>query len=267
MVKNLLFFTVANSGYYKFVPIYIYFVLRANENSHVEICVESLGDFYSKHGRAMDWLGSHYGGGFTVRESNWFGKVIPNSIRFIETPVTKGFQYVYIGDVDIVVFDGDIMDRHLENMNNHAIPFSNIIRMNSASDKMPRLTGCHFAPFSVQYPVPDFSDLDYEKLNDERLLHELLRRKGYTIPIGLKYRPVHGIHVSPNRKAHDNDRPSWNLGNEIYNLKFMECIEDSKEFRDFYFTLNVDSKSYLLLIEALLTDQSEALIDAMRKHL
>lgn len=41
--------------------------------------------------------------------------------------------------------------------------------------------------------VVEFSDLDIVKLNDERVLHEILFRKRYKLPLGFKERPVHGF--------------------------------------------------------------------------
>lgn len=186
MKNNLLFFTVANKDYYKFVPVYIFFALINNKNSCIEVCVESRSDFYHEHGSAMDWLEEYFPSKIRVRESSWFGKIRPNSIRFVETPITREFDYVYIGDVDIIIFDKDIVDIHLKNMQDFGIPFSNIVRPKTIHDRYPRLTGCHFAPAGVQYPIADISDLDVVGLNDERILHEVLVRKGYKLPADLK---------------------------------------------------------------------------------
>lgn len=125
MGSKLLFFTVANRGYYKFVPIYIYFSLTNNSDACIEVCVESKDDFYLEHGKAMSWLEDKFPEKIFIRESSWFGKVRPNTIRFIETPVTRDFDYVYIGDIDIIILDKNICDIHLKNMQDFGLPFSN----------------------------------------------------------------------------------------------------------------------------------------------
>ena len=153
-----------------------------------------------------------------------------------------------------MILEKDIGEQHIKHIKTNNLPFSNIIRPNTLSDKIPKLTGLHFAPWDVQYPLPDVSDLPLLNMNDEQLLYTMMKRKGVMVPESVSYRPVHGIHVSPNRNPFGkfNDRgekvrPGWGIS-AAYCQKFVE-ITKSREFQEFYYQLPIQARNYITLVE------------------
>ncbi|MDI4661945.1 MULTISPECIES: hypothetical protein [Cobetia] len=262
---KLLFFTVANKKYYKFVPLYIFFALSYNPDSDIEIVVEDVEDFFSIHGPALDYIDNNFSSKIKIRGSDLFGKIKPHTIRFLEEPESTEYTHVYIGDVDILILEHDILGLHLSHMDKNNLSFSNIVRPKTVADKYPRLTGCHFAPKEIQYPIPSLSDLDIKNFNDERILHEILKRKGVFISVENKYRPIHGLHISPNRKVVDSTRPSWNVNNNKYMTELLS-VSSSAQFKEYYHRLDVSSKSYLLILEYLALNRDDELNQFIVDH-
>jgi hypothetical protein len=151
----------------------------------------------SVHGATIAPIRGQFGANsFLIRKGEFWrsngAPVWPNAVRFVTTPLTVS-DYVYIGDIDIVVLGPDILGRHLKHMSRTGLPFSNAIRTGSK-----RLTGLHFTRYDALYPLPEHADLN-DRL-DEMMLTTLVRRKIGEFPSSIRrFRPLHGIHVSPNR--------------------------------------------------------------------
>ena len=92
-------------------------------------------------------------------------------------------------------------------------PYSNWVRPGTK-----RLTGLHFCRRDWQYPLLLNNDLLDAPVSDEQLLYLLVERKlGFPPPEAESYRPVHGIHVSPNRAPEVSEKdglkiPGWSIG-------------------------------------------------------
>lgn len=141
-----------------------------------------------------------------VRKSS-FDKIIidgvsyntcPNVVRFIETPEIAN-EFVYICDIDIITLQRNITDIHIKNMKDNGIEYSNIVRPYT-DPRFKRLTGLHFTKWNSYYPIPPFIDLIKGMMlnHDEVFLYNLVFKKNI-INEELTFRPVHGIHCSPNR--------------------------------------------------------------------
>lgn len=66
--------------------------------------------------------------------------------------------------------------------------------------KMPyRLTGLHFIEYNSYYPIPEFKYPENYSVLDEVLLFNIIQKKNIYIDFNTTYRPVFGIHISPNR--------------------------------------------------------------------
>jgi len=178
--------------------------------------VKNVDAFLSVHGAAWEMVAGEYGQRLRLRsvapELPSGQPVSWNCVRFVTEPVTAA-PYVYLTDVDIITLDSDIADRHIDNMHRFGSPYSNVVRPGTT-----RLTGLHFCERRTHYPIPDLADLPLHKMNDEMALYEIVRRKGikiYDDPRG--WRPVHGIHISPNRPpigaltANGTRRAGWNI--------------------------------------------------------
>jgi len=195
-------FTYCNGIYRDFAPIFILSNLYHNNDCFVEVAMDDAN--YNEIKESLNVLSDLYKNKFyvysvkhkEVQPKNVTCNLIPNTIRFILTPINKS-DYVYISDIDIITLEKNIIEMHIDNMVKNDLPYSNIVRSSST-----RLTGLHFTPYENYYPIPDYSDLCRKgTLNhDEVFLYELVKKKYPNFKLDKTYRPVHGIHVSPNRE-------------------------------------------------------------------
>ncbi|WP_152422794.1 hypothetical protein [Natronorubrum bangense] len=269
---SLLFYTVADRKYEMFIPLYIHYTLRSNPSSHIEIGLEDPCRYEQENSEIINILGSKYGNKFKLSKVN-FGNNRPGAVRFVTEPdLADEHEYVYIGDIDILIFDSGIESKHVEYMSENNIPFSNIVR---STDGVPenkyRLSGLHFAPTDLQYPLPKLDGINYSLDNqfvgaDENALYKIMERKGQMIPFDLDYRPEHGIHMRsfhPFGKRRDGSTPepsfeeisngnqeaAWTgLENEEYRKSFLNSL-DEKTFKKMYSHLDMRVKNRLLVLE------------------
>ena len=140
-------------------------------------------------------------------------------LRFLMEPKIQA-PYVYIGDIDILVLESGITDIHLKNCRSSGLPYSNIVRVGTK-----RLSGLHFTKRESYYPITQPPPSILKARLDEEVLYEIVRRRGLELPIG-NFRPVHGIHFSPNREKVVADGPdlSWGLTKHFWNkYKDLSC--------------------------------------------
>lgn len=225
--KNLLFFTCCNKRYEHFVGLYAFSALYHNQDARIEIGLESKSSFEDKYKEELDFIKYNFGeDSLHLREVEWFDadkrKILPNSVRFINTPERKS-EFVYIGDIDILILDKNISNIHKNRMQKTDLPYSNSVRPDTN-----RMSGLHFTRYDSYYPLPNLENLNLKMLNDEILLYKIIQKKGLPLPPNEWFRPIHGIHVSPNRNlmktVDTNGRviPGWGIE------KF------SKEFEKFH---------------------------------
>ncbi|MBF6025821.1 hypothetical protein [Lysobacter niastensis] len=263
-----MFFAYADSRYACFVVPYIHFALRNNPGSVVEICVDDIDVFYERSAVALQELGRVYPGRFVVRQSEVVresDRIIPNTIRFVEPPTLEA-KNIYIGDIDLLVFD-NVLDVHVKYMADGALPFSNVLRQEHVASARPRLSGLHFCPFELYYPIADISDLDLSKENDEFVLYELMRRKGVMVAPSFQERPECGIHMSLSRdplgRTTGGALATYRLGGgrwggEQYYPTLLQQIREP-DFIALYPHLELEFRLLLATLEALATDSSQLL--------
>lgn len=226
-------FTSANKPYIEYISLYCLGMLRNNDNVDIEILIEGALDRLSNE--CIEYLRSVYKDSKIIIRENRFStenryavvdghKVIPNSVRFVVEPTIRN-EFVYIGDIDVVCMEHDIFESHRMKMAECGMKYSNIARITDRS----RLTGLHFCRFDLQYPLPNIWDLP-SSMNDEQLLKIILERKGVEINYEYSYRPVHGIHMSKNRKKVDGDGkiPGW--GADAYKDSWIS-FTDTNEYK------------------------------------
>jgi hypothetical protein len=197
--NDLLILTYANRTYEMYVLPFVHFALRNNPGAHVEILLEDERAFHADRAAGIELLHAFHAGRFTLRQSlvaRDAPHTAPGTVRFIEQP-QRTSSYVYIGDIDILVFE-DLLCIHLGLMRKHDLPFSNVIRKGSVEKGYPKLSGLHFAPHALQYPLV-VPDMDLRAENDEHVLFQVMKNKGVMVPVDFAQRPVCGIHMSPNR--------------------------------------------------------------------
>ena len=198
------FFTCVNDNYSDFIPIYIHSILFHNKDVDIEIGVDNINPHIME---CVDFLKEKYKGSkINIRKVEF--NISPNTVRFIETPEIVN-DYVYITDIDIVTLQKSLSVLHLSDMEITGLNYSNIVRPYN-DIKNRKLSGLHFTKWDSYYPIPDYTDLMELLNNDETFLYELVSKKNEVSETST-YRPVHGIHMSPNRKNPEATL-GWGLG-------------------------------------------------------
>ena len=210
--------------YFRMLPAYAYFALVSNPNSIVEIIVPSRDVFINENSDGLAFMLMTPDMNVCVREEQWQliqpirsrftnknisnpekVKLVPHSLRMLEVPVVKA-DYVYLSDVDILLTESVVNSERLAQMQRHNLPYSNILRQNSS---VPRLTGVFLARMEEFYS-PAFRLQQHDaiyglngfesKMNDENILAVMCNRS-HGLPGPDTYRPLHGVHLSYNRRT------------------------------------------------------------------
>lgn len=275
---SLLFYTTADADYEYLAPLYIYCALRSNPKALVEIGLEDTDTFLEENERSVQILREEFGDQFRFTDVDFDG-VQPNVVRFITEPVwADRADYVYIGDIDILLFDDDIEVQHTDQMHQYDAPFSNMIRHEGTKQTgKPRLTGLHFAPTDLQYPLPE---LDTSKIPgpgaesgaDEHLLYTIMQKNGAMIPREMDWRPEHGIHVrtgnhpfgqlkngrgtlDPSFEALTDGTQEvfWNgIEQEQYREAFLNLYSEER-FQELFFAIDPRARILMLILENICT--------------
>jgi hypothetical protein len=246
MSQNLNIFTCCNGIYKDFIPLFIYSNIYHNNDCFVEIGVDV--ESYSEIMVSLKILEKYYKNKFKLYpvkfdEHEVNGKkygIIPNTVRFLTTPTVKT-EYIYISDIDIINLEKNISSIHIKNMEKTKLPYSNIVRPSKN-----RLSGLHFTKYSNYYPIPEYQDLCESGLlnHDEVFLYELVKKKYPNFNYNEKFRPVHGIHVSLNRKP--NGLLGWGMKN--WKNQWIE-FRNSKVFVELYPTFTKMIKEKINIID------------------
>ena len=200
--NRTLIYTACNKRYACFIPLFCAVALMNNKNIDIEICI-SVNKLTDAQEVALDYLRQQFSNAKIIIRYNMFKelddrmieyqgkKIYSNSARFIINPEIHD-EYVYISDIDILMFDKDFQEVHLKWMKNHNTKYCNIIRPKGIS-----LSGLHFTYYDVYFTV-DFRRYDITK-KDEELLMDIVSSKTQIYKEKDTIRPVHGIHMSPSR--------------------------------------------------------------------
>ncbi len=239
---DTVFFTCANRKYERFAGLYICAVLLHVADSKIEIGLEDVDDFVQRNAPLVQKMQEHFGSRFHLRNAD-FSRSIPHTIRFITEPELQS-EYLYIGDIDIIVLEPKMIDAHLGFMRRTGLPYSNSVRPNT-----DRLSGLHFTRRDAYWPLPDFSDLNLRRTSDEQLLYQLVKRRGLAVQDKEWWRPVHGIHISPNRAMLPADgTPGWGV-HDKYAAPF-RAFMNAPAMVDIFPSLADETKAELASISA-----------------
>lgn len=210
---TLLFYTCGNGKYEDFAPLFIASTLWSTPGAIAEVGLVSAADYAQRNAELMGALQEHFGSRALLRDAPWERngrRLLPHLVRFVTPPHSRA-DYIYISDIDIIFLDSEFPAKHLEFMSENGLPYANSVRPGTE-----RMTGLHFARWDSLYPLPPLDDLDLLYTNDEIVLREICIRKG--VPMHDKwFRPVPGVHASPNRKIGGEQRegkrvPGWGVG-------------------------------------------------------
>ncbi len=227
--KSFLIYSAADVLYEHYVAPYIYFALVSNKDAFVEILVS---DGYIKRNEIIyNSLRIIFGSRFLIVENEF--KYRPDISRFVMSPKTVA-SYVYIGDIDIMIVES-ILDRHLHAISDAGMPYSNIVREDFIDKGIFKLTGLHFTDYKFHFPV-DLSVLDRFDLtqygSDETVLYAIVKSKGFIPSLDYKYRPLHGLHLSPHGFPISKSM-GWGIAVKSYFDSYI-FISSCNDFLDIY---------------------------------
>jgi hypothetical protein len=178
---------------------FLFFALTSNKGCHVEIVVENPTQFSKKYRKELDYCLELYGSNFIVRSyQNPIATAhSPTAHRFFEVPTIPA-KYTYIADIDIMFLE-EVLASYLNNWP-AGLPYNNILR----NPGEIRLTGVHMVE-TDKYYTSDFITVQkskYSSVKDPRgeiILGEMCDDVHGLPPFSHRFRPILGIHFSPNR--------------------------------------------------------------------
>lgn len=233
--SNLCFSTFVFGTYQKYIPYYIYSIAKTYPESFTKVIIEDKLDLnifevlnlikkkinYSFEIIELNTSFSHYEK-FVMR-----GSGAKTMVRWLfDSSYFQGFEYVYIGDVDILFLREKmpLLELHIQQMNSIKAPFSNKVRVDKEGNLTTRLTGLHFLKTEEYFNKID--PIIHNLLDDETYLNGFVegleRNEDFLYKLNMKafqfdpkyvstmQRPWHGLHLGITR------------GNKDINLKTIE---------------------------------------------
>lgn len=247
---RVLIYGCTDEKYSHYLPIFINTLLLSDKLKaiDIEICT-NLNKLSEDEDKAIDYLRKkynyakiqiNYNAYIRNRTGIFYGNIKlkdTNSVRFVSQPTIKN-KYVYIGDTDIFVFVDNFYLQLIDDMNRRKNPYSNFVRPNHKS-----LGGLHFSEYDSYYPVPFQNTYD---VRGEFLLYNIVKSKGIKIDHNNKFRPVFGIHASPNRRNVFSPKGAdWGASN--YKFNWINYCKSS-DFKFIYPLLNSFIKKKILML-------------------
>jgi len=244
---------VVNRKYERYIPYFIFFVLKAYPNYTVKIFVtDTLSADIKKIISKLEGLGN------VVIEENFF-KGLPISNQELKTyrwlipqSYFKDYEYVYIGDADMMICKETpgILEQHINHMEKNNLPYSNCVRPNTK-----RLTGLHFFKVKEYYNVMGKTIEKYTqklkkrklglqngKVRNEEILYRMIKESGLSLP-QKEYRidingsgPHHGLHLGIWRGYKNNVKPAVKkqILKDNYNnhYQYYQIVEKDNIFKE-----------------------------------
>lgn len=229
--------------YIKYIPYYIYSIQRSNPDAFVKIFVKN--NLSNEVKNALKLLNNNK---FMIVENYFKNIQLKNKIIGGNNKVLRwiipyeefiDFDYVYFGDIDFIITESNLLNKHKEHISKINLPFSNAIRSGQK-----RITGLHFIHVKSYYEM--FNDkikffiknpkqLDNyirEVDRDEKFLYKMINEKidleYYETIISedkeYYYRPHNGIHLGLIRVKRKIDKEYKDLLDVILNDKLLKNI-------------------------------------------
>lgn len=221
--KSILFFSAATKPEYEiFILPFITFVLERYNTGFVEIIVNDKTKFFNRYHEGLEVLRKYYNNRFLITSniSNVNGSVA----RFILQPITNCY-YTYITDIDIMLLERDIIEKHVRNMQETGQVLSNKCR------KRDMLTGCQMVISKPYYEKTIQARKTIRFKSDEQTLFEIVKRSfGDPRKILNDYRPLHGYHLSLKRQP---DYIAWKLTPKRFKKEY-EITKATKIYKEIY---------------------------------
>lgn len=251
MKRELCFVAFVYGKYTKYIPYYIYSILRSYPNFYVKIFVNDSLNINERN--CLNMIRKKLSNNFEVKE-NFFKQFNfdkwnvseegRKAIRFlIPRKEFIEFQNVYFGDIDFLIFNENpgILEGHLSHCEKVGLPYSNLVRKNSH-----RLTGLHFFKVEEYYNKMDKIINNYledkemlvnqlSKIKwDEEFLYKIVEEGiGFGQLAKYDYRPHHGFHIGCIRHGKIIDGYLENGQSNVVHL--LPSYEEIKEKLSVYF--------------------------------
>ena len=242
---SVCFAVVVDSGYQRYVPYFTFFCFRAYPDCGVRVCL--IDEIESSYKKVFKWV-ARFGNVEYLKNEFDFLK-LRNNIKIVRWILPesffRGFDNVYIGDVDILISKEfpTLEMQHLENCERNQLPYSNAVR----ATEEKRLTGLHFIKkreyFSVMNPIIEkYADLLVKnklfKIRNETVLYNMIVESGLGLP-KIYFRPHHGLHLGKWRKRLPViiSQEFWEeIGKDLYRKYFEDFKEAEKKVATKIFT-------------------------------
>lgn len=235
---------VVNHKYQKYVPFFVYFIQQSYPDYFIKIFLtEKINNKYLKAFSLVKTDKVEY----SENSFSGFPKAEHQQLKCLRWIVPEsffqGFDYVYMGDVDMLICKEAISlrDQHINNMNLEKLPYSNTVRPNSE-----RMSGLHFMS-NEYFKKIEVSRNYFEKqikskkrYKNENFLYKLIKHSGLHFPYR-HFRPHHGIHLGLWRDREKSLSANWysspvnpNKSDYLSYYSFYLDQEKTKTFQDLY---------------------------------
>ena len=200
MTPSLCFMMACDKKYSSFIVPFVYFSSLFNKNAAYEFLIA--GELDNGVAESIEKLKELLGVKITLR----FFKDFSNAelLRFVEEP-SEDYDYVYIGDIDIFILE-DVLPFHIKRLPITGIVYDNVIRPNN-KNYLSGLQFCTREYFKLTKKAREkYAKESNLKECNERTLLKIVNESGLKSYLAkdtnefTKARPVHGVHVSLNRR-------------------------------------------------------------------
>jgi len=204
---SLCILNVVNKQYQKYIPFYVFFSLKLYPTYGIKVI--SLDEMNKKYVEIIKEL-EEMGDFVLIEDRKQFNRNEIKSYRWLQDKkLFDGYDYGYIGDIDILLCEEDIplLEQHLHHSNDEGLCYSNSVRPNSK-----RMSGLHFFHVDTYYEKMESCILKYKKMlfdgklknrKNEELLYQMINEVGLGVSTKW-FRPHHGLHLRLWQKSNPN---------------------------------------------------------------
>ena len=247
-MKKICISVVVNNKYEKYIPYFIYFILKSYPHYSIKIFfTNNLNKKIKNVISKLEILGN-----IEIIEN--FFKNFPQQNQELKTfrwlipaKYFLPYQYVYIGDVDMMICkeDPSLMDQHIDHLQQNNLPYSNCVRPNTK-----RLSGLHFFNVEEYYkkmnPIIENYTLKLKRRNiglhngkvrNEEILYKMIKESEIGLPkdeLRIDHNgsgPHHGLHLG-----------LWRRSASLSHAQTKQILQDSyKQHFEYFKKINEDS--------------------------
>lgn len=275
---NLVFSSFVFGSYQKYIPYYIYSVWKTHPESYVKIFTDKKLEInieetltYLKENNIRNFEIVNFCDSFhDYNKYKMKGGGVKTLVRYlIDIEHFYEFDYVYIGDIDILFLEEDlsIPDFHIRQMKQLGLPFSNKVRVDKNGIITKRLTGLHFLKTKEYFEKinsiilkikndKSYREKYFEGLNrDEEFLYRLNMDAFNFSPLQLSKaeRPWHGMHLGITR---GNKNVDIKTVEENSSLSIEDIKKQLKEYLKDPIFQEIQKQVFLIELEVILKELS-----------